>query len=151
MPSITCEACIQAKQSQKPYPKEAKNGLKTPGERIMSDVWGPTRIESIGKWRWYISFIDDCTQNGNIKFIKTKGEAFDWIKKQVAKIGQKFGKAPRWIRIDKGKEFVNEEMKKWVAELLAISKWCCRTFSPDFIRNSKGHDHCKRTAKISMG
>ena len=81
-----CEACIQAKQSWKPYLKEAKNRLKIPGERIMSDVWGPTRIESIGKWRWYISFIDDCTQNGDIKFMKTKGEASDWIKEQVAKI-----------------------------------------------------------------
>ena len=116
MPSITCEACIQAKQSQKPYPKEAKNRSKIPGERIMSDVLGPTKIESIGKWRWYISFIDDCTQNGNIKFMKTKGEAFDQIKEQVAKIERKFGKAPRWIRIDNGKEFVNKEMKKWVAE-----------------------------------
>ena len=82
----------------------------------MSDVWGPTRIESIGKWRWYILFIDDCTRNGNIKFMKTKGEAFDRIKEQVAKIEQKFGKAPRWIRINNGKEFVNKEMKKWAAE-----------------------------------
>ena len=59
--SITCEACIQAKQSQKPYPKKAKNRSKTPGERIMLDVWGPTRIESIGKCKWYILFIDNCT------------------------------------------------------------------------------------------
>ena len=98
------------------FPKEAKNRSKIPGERIMLDVWGPMRIESIGKWQWYISFIDDCTRNGNIKFMKTKGEAFDRIKEQVAKIEQKFGKAPRWIRIDNGKEFVNEEIKKWAAE-----------------------------------
>ena len=65
MPSIMCEACIQAKQSRKPYPKEAKNRSRIPGKRNMSDVWGPTRIESIGKWRWYISFIDDYTQNGD--------------------------------------------------------------------------------------
>ena len=38
MPSITCEACIQAKQSRKPYPKEAENRSKIPKERIMSDV-----------------------------------------------------------------------------------------------------------------
>ena len=82
----------------------------------MSGVWGPMRIESIGKWRWYISFIDDCTQNGDMKFMKTKGEAFDWIKEQVATMDQKFGKGPRWIRINNGKEFVNKEMKKWVAE-----------------------------------
>ena len=46
MPSITCEAYIQAKQSQKPYPKEAKNKSKTPGERIMLDVWGLNQLEN---------------------------------------------------------------------------------------------------------
>ena len=34
----------------------------------------------------------------------------------MAKIERKFGKAPRWIRINNGKKFINEEMKKWVAE-----------------------------------
>ena len=48
--------------------------------------------------------------------MKTKGEAFDQIKEQVAKIEWKFGKAPRLIRIDNGKEFVDEEIKKWAAE-----------------------------------
>ena len=156
-----CEAYIQAKQSRKPYPKEAENRSKISRERIMLDVWGPTRIESIGKWRWYISFINDCAQNGNIKFMKTKGEAFDRIKEQVAKIEQKFGKAPRWIRINNGKEFVNKEIKKWVAEKgITIETTApyspsqnggCRTLKLDFNRNGKGHDHRKGTAKIFMG
>ena len=77
-----CEACIQVKQPWQPYPKEAENRSKIPGERIMMDVWGPMRIESIGIWRWYILFIDDCTWNGNIKFMKTKGDAFDRIKER---------------------------------------------------------------------
>ena len=46
-PSNTCEACIQAKQAHKPFPKEAQNRSKEPGERVMSDVWGPARVESI--------------------------------------------------------------------------------------------------------
>ena len=48
--------------------------------------------------------------------MKTKGEAFNWIKEQVAKIEWKFGKVPRWIRINNGKKFVNEEMEEWAAE-----------------------------------
>ena len=116
MPSIMCEACIQAKQSWKPYPKEAENRSKIHRERIMLNIWGPTRIKSIGKWKWYISFIDDCTLNSDMKCMKINGEAFNQIKEQVAKIEWKFSKAPRWIRIDNGKEFVDEEMKKWVVE-----------------------------------
>ena len=40
MPSNMCEACIQAKQAHKPFPGEAKNRSKEPGERVMSDVCG---------------------------------------------------------------------------------------------------------------
>ena len=38
IPSNTCEACIQAKQAHKPFPKEAENRSQEPGERVMSDV-----------------------------------------------------------------------------------------------------------------
>ena len=58
-PSESCEACIQAKQAHKPFPQEAKNRPETPGECIMSDVWGCAQTESIGRWKYYISFTDD--------------------------------------------------------------------------------------------
>jgi transposase InsO family protein len=116
IPSNTCEACIQAKQAHKPFPKEAENRSEVPGERVMSDVWGPARVESIGKWRWYISFVDDCTRNGNVLFMKQKSDATGRIKEHLTKIHRHFGKWPKWMRIDNGKEFINEEIKKWAAE-----------------------------------
>ena len=116
MPSNTCEACIQAKQAHKPFPKEAKNRSKKPEERVMSDVWGPARVESIGRWKWYISFVDDCTWHGNVLFMKQKSEAARKIKEHLTRIHRHFGKWPEWMRIDNGKELINEETKKWTAE-----------------------------------
>ena len=43
MPSITCEACIQAKQSQKPYPKEAENRSK--------NSWGKDYVGCMGTYK----------------------------------------------------------------------------------------------------
>ncbi|KAF8222697.1 hypothetical protein L208DRAFT_1320911, partial [Tricholoma matsutake] len=54
-----CKACIQAKQAHWPFPKEAKNRSTVAGERAMSDVWGMAHVESIGRWKYYISFTDD--------------------------------------------------------------------------------------------
>ena len=72
IPSRTCKACVQAKQATRPFPKEAENRSTTPGERTLSDVWGPARVESIGKSKYYISFTDGtCTA----LFMKTRGEA----------------------------------------------------------------------------
>ena len=115
-PSNTCEACIQAKQAYRPFPKKAEHKSETPGEHIMSDVWGPARVESIGCWKWYISFIDDCTWNSTILFLKRKGEATGRIKEHVVKIERNFGKVQKWLRFDNGKELVNEETKKWAAQ-----------------------------------
>jgi hypothetical protein len=39
----------------KSYPQEAEHQSQTPGERVISDVWGPAGKESIGKWKYYIS------------------------------------------------------------------------------------------------
>ncbi|KAF9538361.1 hypothetical protein CPC08DRAFT_614876, partial [Agrocybe pediades] len=47
-PSKTCEACIQAKQAHRSYPQEAQHRSTEPGERLVSDVWGPAKVTSIG-------------------------------------------------------------------------------------------------------
>ena len=41
VPSRTCDACMQVKQATHPFPNEAENRSTTPGERTLSDVWGP--------------------------------------------------------------------------------------------------------------
>ena len=82
----------------------------------MLDVWGPARVESIGKWKWYISFINNCTRYGMVLFLKQKSDATGQIKEHITKIERNFGKFPKWIRFNNGKELVNEEAKKWANE-----------------------------------
>jgi hypothetical protein len=115
VPSRTCEACIQAKQTVLPFPKEAENRSKIPGERTMCDVWGPARTESIGKSRYYISFLDDATRTGNPQFMRLKSDATKLIKNHIAML-ERNGRMPRFIRFDNGKELVNKEIEKWAAE-----------------------------------
>jgi len=96
-PSESCKACIQAKQAHKPFLQEAKNQSKVPGEHIMSDVWGLAQTESIGQWKYYISFTDDGVHLTAVLFLKNKGQAFSRIKEYVAVIKQKFGKPPKFM------------------------------------------------------
>ena len=116
IPSQSCVACIQAKQAHQPFPQEAENRSVIPGERVISDVWGPARVVSIGGWKYYISFSDDCVRRVTVLFLRAKGEAPSRIKEHVAKIKQRFGKGPTYMRVDNGKELVNDEVKKFCAE-----------------------------------
>lgn len=57
-------------------------GSVKPLERINSDVWGPSSVVSIEGYRYYVSFIDECTK-------------FTWIfpliyKSQVLEVFQSF-------------------------------------------------------------
>ena len=110
IPSKSCRACIEAKQAHQPFPQEAENRSQIPGERFMTDVWGPARATSIGGWKYYISFCDNSIRYFVAIFLKNKGEAAQRIKEHVAKVKQKFGKAPAFMRADNGKELINDEV-----------------------------------------
>ena len=114
--SKSCEACIKAKHAHAPFPKEAEHRSETAGEWIMSDVWGPTSTRSSGGYYYYISFTDDAKRFSDVKFLVDKKEAVPRIKEHGTLINRKFGKYPKWMRFDNGKELVNAETKAWAAE-----------------------------------
>ena len=112
----SCDACIQAKQTVSPFPKEAEGRSKIPGERIFSDVWGKIRTPSLGGAQYFISFIDDATRMVTVMFMRAKSEAAGHIKQYVNEIERKFDRRTKYLRFDNGKELVNAEVKKFAAE-----------------------------------
>jgi len=56
--------------------KRAKHIL----ELVHSDVFGPLKVPSLGKFVYYVSFIDDFSRNTWIYFLKKKSEVFDRFK-----------------------------------------------------------------------
>lgn len=75
-----CEICIRGKMTKSPFPKksERKSDIL---EIIHSDVCGPMRTESLGKSRYFVTFIDDASRWCEICFIRRKDEVFQAFKK----------------------------------------------------------------------
>ena len=111
-PKYDCEACTQAKQSQQPFPKEENKIPTEPGELTHSDLWGKYPIRSIHGNQYYISFLDDSTRRARIRFLKRKDEATQAVKDYITNLTAQ-GKRPRALRIDRGKEFVNNDLLNW--------------------------------------
>ncbi|KAJ2925473.1 hypothetical protein H1R20_g11620, partial [Candolleomyces eurysporus] len=76
IPPLSCESCIQAKQTHKKFPQEAEHRAKVPGERFMADVWGPAKVTSVGRFKYYISFTDDNTRYVTVLFLGDKSDAY---------------------------------------------------------------------------
>lgn len=70
-----CDICMKAKSKHKPFPKETESRAERYGERIHTDLWGPSQTESLGGCKCYISFTDDCTCETKVHFLKAKSEA----------------------------------------------------------------------------
>lgn len=71
---VVCDACQQAKSHQLPYPKSS-HVSSHPLELVFSDVWGPAP-NSISKYKYYVSFIDDYSKFTWIYLLKFKSEVF---------------------------------------------------------------------------
>jgi hypothetical protein len=69
-----CDACQQAKSHQLPYPKSTSISSH-PLELVFSDVWGPAP-DSVGRYKYYVSFIDDFSKFTWIYLLKFESEVF---------------------------------------------------------------------------
>ena len=73
---IICDACIKSKITCKPLPKESGEPAKKLGEKIYSDVWGPSRHLTTDKKLYCVSFIDDYSRESVIYLMSSKDQVF---------------------------------------------------------------------------
>ncbi|VFQ86160.1 unnamed protein product, partial [Cuscuta campestris] len=64
-----CEPCVYGKKKRVSFAKTGRVPKAQKLELIHSDVFGPTRVESLGGSRFYVTFIDDATHK--VKCLKS--------------------------------------------------------------------------------
>lgn len=106
-----CVTCTEAKMTEQPYPKTQRR-YETPGILTHMDVWGKYDVISINGHQYYLLFVDDATRFTTVTFLKGKNETSQKTKQYLTYLKTQ-GKRPRAIRIDRGKEFLNENLKSW--------------------------------------
>jgi hypothetical protein len=88
---------------QLPYPKSFSVS-KSPLELIFSDVWGHA-CYSIGRNKYYVSFINDFSKFTWIYLLKNKSEVFQKFKEYQALVKRLFDKKILVVQTDWGGEF----------------------------------------------
>ena len=58
----------------------------------------------------------NATRLCHLLFLKTKDEAFDWITSYFRMIQNQYGKVPKKLHLDNGKELINSKLKEWADE-----------------------------------
>jgi len=110
-PKPDCIACIEAKIHEAPYGPTTKKYTK-PRELTHMDLWGKYDVMSIHGHSYYLLMVDDASRYITVKFLKAKSDATAKIKDYLAYLAVR-DKTPCALRMDRGTEFVNEELRTW--------------------------------------
>jgi hypothetical protein len=98
-----CDACQQAKSHQLPYSRSVSS-THFPLQLVHSDVWGPA-VESVGRKRYYVSFVDDFSRFTWIYFLKYKSEVFQKFHEFQTMVERQFDRKILAMQTDWGGEY----------------------------------------------
>ena len=103
-----CEHCVFGKQSRSSFPN-GTNKAKGLLDIIHIDVMGPMDIDSIGKSRYYVTFIDDVSRYTWIYFMHNKSDVFNKFKEFKALVEKQSDHKIKVLRSDNGGEYCSKE------------------------------------------
>ena len=77
----SCDSCKYAKATHKPIQKSHEVPRASNfGDKIHSDVWGPSPIQTPGHKEFYMSFTDNYTQWTYLELLASKDKMFEAYK-----------------------------------------------------------------------
>lgn len=112
----TCEPCENSKMTRRPIARE-RVAPKTMavGDEVHSDLWGPSKVETIGHRRYFMSLIDDFSRYVKVHLLFGKDEAFETYRGFEAWMGTQKGVTLKCLHTDRGGEFISNEFSKHLA------------------------------------
>ncbi|SDA02957.1 BZ3500_MvSof-1268-A1-R1_Chr11-1g03235 [Microbotryum saponariae] len=112
-----CDACCSGKAVSAPSREAAHHPADAPFARVFADVWGPSPVPALSGVRYLCGITDEYSRFRWVRGIRLKSEASSVLKGFVAmsKI-QYAGPGVATLRTDRGGEFVNNDLRDWLAE-----------------------------------
>lgn len=100
-----CDVCKFPKQTSLPFPMSNNRSFKV-FDLIHVDIWGPYKVETISRARYFLTLVDDFSITTWVYLMRDKGQTFYMIRKFLAVIKNQYGASVKIICIDNGSEFL---------------------------------------------
>jgi len=98
-PDVICEPCLAGKMHSNPFPLSLNRALQ-PLELIHSDLHGPLPVQTHEGFRYWITFIDDCTSFRAAILLCKKSEAIDTFQTFKYAENQQYFSVPHLFQLD---------------------------------------------------
>jgi len=84
-----------------------------PFDVVHSDLMGPFQVESVGKYKYMLTFVENTTQYAEVHFLYKKSDATCFIKAFCEKVKTSTEQYPRSFRTDQGGKYVTKELETY--------------------------------------
>ena len=108
--------CIKSKITCKSLPKSSGEQAKKLGDKIYSDVWGPSTHLTTDKKLYYVSFIDDYSRESVIYLMSSKDQVFAKYKLHEAMMSRQRDVCIKTLFTDRGGEYTSKEFEEYLAK-----------------------------------
>ena len=92
---------------------------------IHSNVWGPSKISTLGGSCWFVTFIDDCTRMTWLCLMKSKGEVNLLFQKFHKMVHTQYNAQIQVLHSDNGGEYLSAELQQCLVAHGIIHQTTC--------------------------
>lgn len=104
-----CIPCIQGKLTALPFPKHAQKPTNSL-EVVVSDVCGQMPVQSLGKSKYFITFVDIFSDYTEVVSIRNKSDAKQCIINYIERLKNAGKQKPITFRSDNGGEYIDKHL-----------------------------------------
>ena len=109
-----CEPCVMGKQTRAPFPgkRDGETEVTKPLELVHTDVCGPMPEMSKGGSRFFVTVLDEHSKLSVVHPIRKKSQVKDVLEGVFNQLETQTGQKVKSVQSDRGKEYLNEELKE---------------------------------------
>ena len=124
MPFFECDVCELAKSHRASFPL-ILNKSPVHFMIIYYDVWGLSKIPTLGGSQWFVTFINDCTRMTWLCLMKSKYEVNLHFQKFYKTIRTQYNAQIQVLQSDNGGEFQCSKLRHFLEDHDSIHQTSC--------------------------
>ena len=126
---VTCFACQLAKAHRLPFDNNDQRAGHVL-DLIYCDIWGPSPVDSVASYRYYVTFMDDFSRFTWLYPLKSKSDFFSIFEISIAFLETQFSTKIKGFQSDRGTEFLNNKVKALLHKHGIFHRITC-TYTPN--------------------
>nr|GEW44811.1 retrovirus-related Pol polyprotein from transposon TNT 1-94 [Tanacetum cinerariifolium] len=141
-----CLSCLMAKFTKLPY--DLSNSHSTSVFKLIHiDIWGPYKVPTDGKFRYFLTIVDDCSKGTWVYLLEHKSESSDALKSFLKFVCTQFGKQVKIVRSDNALEFIKGQCGPYLTSHGIVHQTSCVDRPQQNGRVERKHKHILDTVR----